>query len=347
MKSKAIVFAACCMLMLAQCATLRQSEVQSWKSSRDSWNSSYSGTTRQGVNDEAALREGQQTTGAAKKSSKRQQQRRQPPKGKKQSGKLSSSSSSSPSSSSSSSVQEQHAEETLGGVMDEEMWDELFPNRLRRGVSGESDFYSFAALVAAAKHFPRFLHEGSELQRRRELAAFLAHLSQETGGFRYLEQITVTRSYSVDNKEYPPVDGKDYRGRGPMQLSYNYNYGQFSSAYFGDKNVLLNNPELLATDSVASFGSAIWFWMTMQSPKPSCHDVMVGNWQPGSMDIDANRLPGFGLTLNIINASQCGKASEHAQKRYDIYDRYCKYFGATKGDACECTDQLPYGKKSF
>jgi predicted chitinase len=236
----------------------------------------------------------------------------------------------------------------LNGMISADMWDELFPNRLgRKAGSDRSDFYSFAAFVEAAKRFPRFLHEGGEVQRRRELAAFLAHLAQETGGFRYLEQLTVTRSYSVANKEYSPVDGKEYYGRGPIQLSYNYNYGQFSDAYFGDKNVLLNNPELLATDSVVSFGSAIWFWMTGQPPKPSCHDVMVGSWTPGDMDVDANRQPGFGLTLNIINASQCGKESEHAQKRYDLYYKYCSYFGTTKGDNCECANQLPYGKKSF
>ncbi len=225
----------------------------------------------------------------------------------------------------------------------------MFPNRLGRGTNADkSDFYSFAAFKEATKHFPRFLNEGNEATRRRELAAFLAHLTQETGGFRYLEQITITRSYSVANKEYPPVAGKDYHGRGPIQLSYNYNYGQFSKAYFGDKNVLLRNPELLVTDSVISFGSAIWFWMTMQPPKPACHDVMVGNWAPQGMELSyANRQPGFGLTLNIINASQCGKESEHADKRYGIYDRMCKYFGTTKGKHSDCIDQLPYGKNSW
>jgi predicted chitinase len=324
-----IIFALCCasalmlMLALTQCATFRQNELQSWKKSKDGWNTSYSGQVK-GVSG-APIREGRQPAAPAKKSSGQ----KQPPK-------------------KDATAQERSSGEMLGGIISAEAWDELFPNRLgRKAGSGRSDFYSFAALVEAAKHFPRFLHEGNEAQRRRELAAFLAHLAQETGGFRYLEQITVTRSYSVANKDYPPVDGKEYYGRGPIQLSYNYNYGQFSNAYFGDKNVLLNNPELLATDSVVSFGSAIWFWMTGQSPKPSCHDVMTGIWEPGDMDADANRLPGFGLTLNIINASQCGKASEHAQKRYDLYDKYCQYLGTDKGDNCECANQLPYGKKSL
>ncbi|MDR3188153.1 MAG: chitinase [Prevotellaceae bacterium] len=324
-----IALAVCCALTLTQCATFRQNELQSWKKSKESWNSSYSGQVKQGVSD-APAREGKQPAAPAKKPAGQ----KRPPKDAPPA--------------TSTHQPAQRADALLAGIISEEMWDELFPNRLgRKAGSDRSDFYSFAALVEASTHFPRFLHDGNEAQRRQELSAFLAHLSQETGGFRYLEQITVTRSYSVANKEYPPVDGKEYHGRGPIQLSYNYNYGQFSKAYFGDKNVLLNNPELLATDSVVSFGSAIWFWMTGQPPKPSCHDVMTGGWQAGDMDVDANRLPGFGLTLNIINASQCGKASEHAQKRYDLYDRYCKYFGTPKGDNCECVDQLPYGKKSL
>jgi hypothetical protein len=242
----------------------------------------------------------------------------------------------------------------VAGILTEDMWDELFPNRC--GIAqvgpnsasewGKGDFYTFDAFVAATKHFPDFLNEGNPEIRRRELAAFLAHMAHETGGLRYLEQITVTRSYSVNSKDYPSVEGKDYRGRGPIQLSYNYNYGQFSKAYFGDKQVLLNCPELLAENAEISFASAIWFWMTPQPPKPSCHDVIVGNWDAVNVDKEYKRFPGFGLTLNIINAPQCGQPTQpHTQKRYDYYDKFCKYFNTTKGDYCDCEEQVPYGRR--
>lgn len=39
---------------------------------------------------------------------------------------------------------------------------------------------------------------------------------------------------------------------------------------------LLNQPELVSSDPVVAFRTALWFWMTPQSPKPSCHDVMQG-----------------------------------------------------------------------
>nr|Q06014.1 RecName: Full=Endochitinase 2; Short=CHIT 2 [Arachis hypogaea] len=41
--------------------------------------------------------------------------------------------------------------------------------------------------------------------------------------------------------------------------------------------------------------------MTEQKPKPSCHNVMVGNYVPTASDRAANRTLGFGLVTNIIN----------------------------------------------
>ena len=34
------------------------------------------------------------------------------------------------------------------------------------------------------------------------------------------------------NSDYPCQTGKSYHGRGPMQLSWNYNYGYFSEQVF-------------------------------------------------------------------------------------------------------------------
>ena len=38
---------------------------------------------------------------------------------------------------------------------------------------------------------------------------------------------------------YPCSPGKQYYGRGAKQLSWNYNYGAFSVAMFGDVHTLL------------------------------------------------------------------------------------------------------------
>lgn len=62
----------------------------------------------------------------------------------------------------------------------------------------------------------------------------------------------------------------------------------------------LNNPELVGQDPVVAFKTAIWFWMTPQAPKPSCHDVMQGLWTPTAADITAGRVAGFGELSELL-----------------------------------------------
>ncbi|XXG59968.1 hypothetical protein AAC387_Pa04g1963 [Persea americana] len=92
--------------------------------------------------------------------------------------------------------------------------------------------------------------------------------------------------------EWPCGPGKKYYGRGPIQISYNYNYGPAGRAIGVD---LLNNPDLVATDPVISFKTSFRLWMAPQPPKPSCHDVITGRWTPSDADRAAGRLPGYGV----------------------------------------------------
>ena len=39
-----------------------------------------------------------------------------------------------------------------------------------------------------------------------------------------------------------------YQGRGPVQLSWNYNYAAFSLAIYGDTSTLINDPSRVASD---------------------------------------------------------------------------------------------------
>jgi hypothetical protein len=258
------------------------------------------------------------------------------------------------------------AKTNLEKLLTEKAWNELFPNRYgldKKDARGKTkDFYSFEAFVAAAKAFPLFLGEGDETTQKRELAAFLANIAQETTGgwseapggyFKwglcYLEEQghPLPAYINAGDETYKPVKGKKYYGRGPKQLSWNYNYGQFSQAWFGNKDTLLQNPDYLIQDPVVSFASAIWFWMAAQPPKPSCHNVMAGKWKPTDEDIKKGRLPGFGTTLNIINGGEeCGKPiiSQKTKYRYEYYKYFCNYFKVTPGDNIECQDQKPFDK---
>lgn len=254
----------------------------------------------------------------------------------------------------------------LTQLLTEKEWEELFPNRFGRGAKplkpDNTDFYSFKAFVTAARLFPGFL-SGDEVTQKRELAAFLANIAQETSGgwatapggyfkwglYYVTELQTKTKSRYVDasDKKYPPVKGKSYIGRGPKQLSWNYNYGQFSEAWYGSKDSLLRHPDRLASDPVLSFASAIWFWMTPQDPKPSCHNIMVGNWKPTAHDIKEGRVPGFGATVNVINGGiECGtgKALEKTAYRYQYYQYFCKYFHVLPGENIDCNNQKPFDR---
>jgi Chitinase class I len=124
-------------------------------------------------------------------------------------------------------------------------------------------------------------------------------------------------------------------------LFRNFNYGPAGRALGFDG---LKNPELVANNSVISFKTALWFWMTEQKPKPSCHDVMVGRYHPTAADIAANRTAGFGLLTNIINGGlECG-IPDNAQSndRIGYYKRYAQIFGVDVGPNLDCAYQKHY-----
>ncbi|WP_227011624.1 chitinase [Paenibacillus lutimineralis] len=183
-------------------------------------------------------------------------------------------------------------------------------------------------IISKTVDFGSFIKEGSELKRKRELAAFLANISHETGivisrfarsphvwGLYWNEEIsyinTTTVNYVEAHDYFPPVAGKSYHGRGPIQLSWNYNYGLISGIIYGSKDKLLQQPELIVNDGKLGFMTAILFWMTPQPPKPSAHDVVVGNWTPSESEISKGLTQaGFGITIMIINGILEGNLAE-------------------------------------
>ena len=90
---------------------------------------------------------------------------------------------------------------------------------------------------------------------------------------------------------------RKYFGRGAKQLSYNFNYGQFSQAMFGEGRLLLDHPDFVA-DTWLNLASATWFYVTPQPPKPSMLHVIDGTWQPNEVDRRNGIVP-VGLVFNI------------------------------------------------
>jgi predicted chitinase len=245
----------------------------------------------------------------------------------------------------------------LDALITQAQYESLFPNR--------NALYSFTALQTAAALNPRFLNEGSGVQRMQELAAFLANTGHETTGgwatapggrtawglyFAEEAGCAATQSapspctYYCDsaNAQFPCAANQDYYGRGPLQLSWNYNYGLAGLALGQD---LLGNPGLVSTDSNIAWQTAIWFWMTPQAPKPSAHDVMAGNWTPGPADVAVGRAAGFGLTIDIINGGiECGSSPAPAEEldRVGFYQAFAAALSVDPGQNLDCSSMQHY-----
>jgi chitinase len=140
-------------------------------------------------------------------------------------------------------------------------------------------------------------------------------------GGQYVEEI-VKGTYCDTSTGVPCAAGKEYYGRGPIQLSWNYNYQAAGDAIGFDG---INHPEIVASDRAISFKTAVWYWMTQGST--TCHDAMVDGI-------------GFGATIRAINGGlECGSNPSNAaaqQHRIQLYQSFCSLLGVSPGSNLSC-----------
>lgn len=110
--------------------------------------------------------------------------------------------------------------------------------------------------LSANVHMPAFRILDTPLR----LAHFMAQLSHESGGFRYMEEIASGAAYEgrKDLGNTQPGDGKRYKGRGPIQLTGRLNYRTYGRALGFDFE---NHPEIVAIPSVGLL-VACAYWST-------------------------------------------------------------------------------------
>ncbi|WP_394835914.1 chitinase [Pendulispora rubella] len=203
-------------------------------------------------------------------------------------------------------------------VVSEAQFQQMFPNR--------NAFYTYSGMIDALSAYPAFAHTGSDEIQKREAAAFLANVSHETGGLVYIvEQNTASYPHYCDaSQPYGcPAGQAAYYGRGPLQLSWNFNYKAAGDALGID---LLNNPYLVENDSAVSWKSALWFWNTQSGAGTMIpHDAMVND-------------RGFGETIRSINGSiECnGGNPAQVQSRINAYTNFVQILGATPGGNLGC-----------
>ncbi|MFD8145731.1 glycoside hydrolase family 19 protein [Streptomyces sp. NPDC059708] len=205
-----------------------------------------------------------------------------------------------------------------GFVVSEAQFNRMFPNR--------NPFYTYNGLVAALAAYPGFAHTGDDTVKRREAAAFLANVSHETGGLVYIvEQNTANYPHYCDaSQPYGcPAGQAAYYGRGPIQLSWNFNYKAAGDALGIN---LLANPYLVEQDPAVAMKTALWYWNTQNGPGTmTAHAAMVNG-------------AGFGETIRSINgALECnGGNPAQVQSRVNAYQAFTQILGVTPGDRLSC-----------
>ncbi|AZM56943.1 chitinase [Streptomyces sp. WAC 01529] len=205
-----------------------------------------------------------------------------------------------------------------GFVVSEAQFNQMFPNR--------NSFYTYKGLTDALKAYPGFANTGSDTVKRQEAAAFLANVSHETGGLVHIVEQNQNNYPHYCDKTQPygcPAGQAAYYGRGPIQLSWNFNYKAAGDALGID---LLNNPYLVERDPAIAWQTGLWYWNTQSGPGTMTpHNAMVNG-------------AGFGETIRAINGTlECnGGNPAQVQSRIDKYKAFTQILGTTPGSNLSC-----------
>ncbi|WP_111557139.1 glycoside hydrolase family 19 protein [Kitasatospora sp. SolWspMP-SS2h] len=201
-------------------------------------------------------------------------------------------------------------------VVSEAQFNQMFPSR--------NSFYTYSGLVAALNAYPAFANTGSDTVKKQEAAAFLANVNHETGGLVYTTEIDKSGNYCDTSRSYGcPAGTYAYYGRGPIQLSWNFNYKSAGDALGIN---LLNNPSLVETDATVAWKTGLWYWNTQTGPGTMTgHNAMVG----GS---------GFGETIRSINGYvECDRHNPaQVQSRINSYTNFAAILGVPTGSNLSC-----------
>ncbi|WP_406095313.1 glycoside hydrolase family 19 protein [Streptomyces sp. NBC_01013] len=207
---------------------------------------------------------------------------------------------------------------STGFVVSEAQFNQMFP--------GRNSFYTYSGLTAALSAYPGFANTGSDTVKKQEAAAFLANVSHETGGLVYVvEQNTANYPHYCDTSQSYgcPAGQSAYYGRGPIQLSWNFNYKAAGDALGIN---LLANPYLVEQDASVAWKTGLWYWNTQNGPGTmTAHNAMVNG-------------AGFGETIRSINGSlECnGGNPAQVQSRIDKYQSFVQILGTTAGSNLSC-----------
>jgi predicted chitinase len=203
-------------------------------------------------------------------------------------------------------------------IVTQAQFNQMFP--------GRNGFYTYSGLTSAMDKFPAFAASGSTTVRKQEAAAFLANVFHETGGLVHIvEQNQANYPHYCDRSQSYgcPAGQAAYYGRGPIQLSWNFNYK--AAGDFLRIN-LLNDPWQVQNNASVSWQTALWYWNTQNGPgSMTAHNAMVNS-------------RGFGETIRSINGSlECnGGNPGQVQSRVNKYRQFTGILGVPTGSNLTC-----------
>lgn len=214
------------------------------------------------------------------------------------------------------------------------VFDQLFPPKTRDA------FYTYQAFLEAAAAYPEFGAQGDCDARKRDIAAFFANVARQTARLHYVEQVNQSTACASTVTYAPCAPGKKYFGRGPMQLSWNYNY-YAASTCLGLGTSLLTTPDVVAEDAVITWRTGLWFWNTGGANRCKIqNDACATPPDTSSCDSPHRAMTsgrGFGATIDLVNgAIECGDKPDEAAKnavkeRVCFYQDFVKILGTTPG----------------
>jgi hypothetical protein len=243
----------------------------------------------------------------------------------------------------------------IAGVVSSSQYGSMYPNHIA--------FYSYAGLTSVSSAYAAFANSSDSTIRKREAAAFLANMDLESGGLTCIDEIDETGNYCDTSRSYGcpaqivkgtrscpgqtvyPTSGNPpsaYYGRGPLQMSWNFNYYLAGQSFGTDLltypgNVSFESPKSVSNESESSsisWKTAVWYWMTQPGPGGlggNCHDAMMQSGGSG----------GFGETIKHINgAVECpslgGSNTASRDSRINKYKAFCDMLGVSYGNNLSC-----------
>lgn len=183
---------------------------------------------------------------------------------------------------------------------------------LRRAL--EPTEASDETLAEALPHYEEAMR-AAQINNPKRAAAWHSQLGHESAGLRYMAEIRRTHpSWNWDRTRY--------RGRGPIQLTWQGNYRRFgqwcaANGYTDDPELFVNEPELVETFKWG-FLAASWYWLH-GGPRPGelnafadAGDILrvswgVNGWREPNMpngwdDDDNSRLPRYNRAIELGEA---------------------------------------------